>query len=324
MAAAPAIKQCPSSEPPMLSFQSKRELLFHVGIRYEFLPKLLEIEDWAWLHREDLDHLKILIKNNLSEMEKQNRQMNNVEDVLYGLGFTRERAKLLTTWIVDDAYSSHQTVFYFANVYIENKLTQNLFPRCNKTLPLFTPPESDKNTVVLFHSTTRNHARHITENGIQTSFGQPGQDFSHNGGFYLTDNLEYAIRWAEMRSFARDRAILVYTFPRRLVSMFKGLHMSRESLVDMSLWKKVIQYNHNGRQECSDKMNYLYQTDTPNEEIKYQRHVDYMLGPVSLYGGASMFANVNQICILTQHMADALSVDNNMYLYQMYEWGGSD
>lgn len=319
----PEMTKCLNLE-PMISFHSKRELLSYVGIRYEFLTKLEELEDWVWLHRDDLHHLKKLITKNLSEIEKHQKPLNNVEDILYGLGFTRERAKVLTKWIVDDAYSSHQTVLYFANVYLENKLSHKLFPRCIKTRPLFSPPTSDNNTVVLFHSTTRNHARNITDNGIQTNIGQPGQDFSHNGGFYLTDNLEYAIRWAELRSFTRDPAILVYTFPRKLISLFKGLHLSRECLIDMSLWKKVVQYNHNERQEQSDKMDYLYQTVRPDEEINYQKHVDYMLGPVSLYGGASMFANVIQICILTQHMADALSVDNNMYLYQMYEWGGSD
>jgi len=309
---------------PYRCFQSKRELLFHVGIRYEFLSELQEMEDWVWLHREDVDQLKKILKKNLTEMEENHKNMDILEDVLYGLGFTRDRAKVLRKWITDDAYSSHQTVFYFANIYLENILTPKLLPLCNKTRPLFHPPASDSNTVVLFHSTTRTHARQISDIGIRANMGKPCQDFSDQGGFYLTDNLEYAIRWAELRSFATDPAILVYTLPRKLISLFKGLHLDRVCLTDMSLWKKIIQYNHNGRREHCDKMDYLYNAKSTDDKVNYQKHVDYILGPVSLYGGVSMFSNVIQMCILTQHMADALSVDNNKYLHQMYQWGGFD
>lgn len=306
---------------PYRCFKTKRELLCHVGMRYEFLSKLNQIEDWFWLRKEHVDHLKTLIKNNLKEMVSDRKYPNDVGDVLYGLGFTKERAKDLRKWITDDTYASHQTVLYFANVYLENVLSRRVFPLCNKIRPLFHPPASNSTNIVLFHSTTRHHARQIAVNGICANIGQPCQDFSDNGGFYLTDNLEYAIKWAELRSFTSDPAILVYTLPRKVIALFKGLQLNRECQTDMLLWRTIVHYNHNGRQEQSDKMDYLYKTSKHDD---YQKHVDYIIGPVSLYGGASMFSNVNQMCILTQHMADALCFDNNKYLCQMYEWGKSD
>ena len=104
--------------------------------------------------------------------------------------------------------------------------------------------------------------------------------------------------------------------------MFKGLHLYKDCPTDMSLWKQIIHYNHSGREVTSLKMNYLYDTPITDEPDNCQKHVDYILGPVSLWGGSSMFSNVTQMCILTQHMADALCIENNKYLHQIYEWGG--
>jgi len=305
------------------NFQSKRELLFHVGIRYEFIAELENLESWVWEHELHVKHLQSLIKRNMRDMEMNHIKHDKVEDFLYGLGFIRERAQVLANWIGSDAYTSHQTVFYFANIYIENTLTHNL-STCAKVKPLFYTPASTQDTIVLFHSTTRASARHIADNGIRADIGEARQDFSHNGGFYLTDNLEYAVKWAELRSYGTDPALLVYTIPRKVIALFKGLHLIRECLTDMSLWKKIIEYNHGGREESNDKMDYLFKAFKPDDKDKYQKHVDYIMGPVSLYGGVSMFANVNQLCILTQHMADALSINDNKYLHQMYEWGGRD
>ena len=105
-----------------IMYSSHLSLLNYVGIRYEFLCDLEEIDDWfsAWLQGEYVNHLKDLIKRNMSE-KCSNGQ---VEDILYGLGFTRERAKLLAKWITGEAYSSHQSLLYFAMIYLENKLSQ--------------------------------------------------------------------------------------------------------------------------------------------------------------------------------------------------------
>lgn len=303
------------------TFMSKRELFHYVGMRYEFLSQLNQIELLCLTNEENVNHLKTIMKNNLLYMEQNNVPSQRLEDIIFALGFTRERSNELKKWMIEDAYSSHQSVLYFANVYIENKLSQKVFPLRSRTRPLFFPPQSNNDTIVLFHSTTRHHAQQIASDKIRTSFGQPCQDFSHNGGFYLSDNLEYAIKWSELRSYGSDPAILVYIFPRKLISMFKGLHLYKDSLTDMTLWKKIIQYNHNERKENSDKMSFIYE---PDVNVNYQNNVDYIVGPVSLYGGASMFTNVVQMCVLTQHFADALCIDNNKYLYQLYEWGGSD
>jgi len=298
---------------------SVREVFFHVGIRYEYASELQSIEaEMSWGPTQYVNYLKELIKKNMTKLADKPNQSYIADEYLYKLGFTRARARLLKKWIEEDAYSSHQTLLYFASIYIENRLLHIPSSVCKKVKPLFHMPASDDNTLVLFHSTTASSARDITADGIRTNIGEPCQDFSHNGGFYLSDNLEYAIKWAELRSFSSDPAILVYTFPRKLFAFFKGLHLFRECLTDMSLWKKIIQYNHSGREEQNDKTDSLY---IPDNKVKYQKHVDYILGPVSLYGGASMFSNVNQFCILTQHFADALSIENNKYLYQIYEWG---
>jgi len=302
------------------NYTSLLSLLNYVGIRHEFLCELKE-RDWftAWLHGDYVNHLKNLVKENMSGVHNSAQ----VEDILYGLGFTRERAKLIAKWIDDEPYSSHQTVLYFVFIYLENKLSQKVLPLRSKSMPAISPPASDMNNIVLYHSTTRNHAQNISHNGIRTNIGQPCQDFSDNGGFYLTDNLEYAIKWAVHRSFASDPAILVYTIPRKVISLFKGLHLYKECQSDMTLWKQIVQYNHTGREVPDPKMNYLYNQTLILDTENFQKHVDYILGPVSLYGGASMFSNVIQMCILTQHMADALSIDNNKFLYRIYEWGGS-
>lgn len=303
---------------PLRCFKTKRELLYHVGIRYEFLSELEAIVEETEGDIGDVTLVKIFIKKHLMQMMQYYKGRIPAAFILYGIGFTGERTQALSK-ILESPLSCHRSLLCFVNNYIENCIHRIFFPLSMKSIPVFITPPSTASTTVLFHSTSRIHAQNIVNKGIQTSIGEACQDFSHNGGFYLTDNIQFAYMWATMRSVGAEAAILVYTIPKQIITMFKGLHLHRECANDMLLWKQIIEYNTSGRIEHKQNIDVLYNTDT---SVHYQKHVDYIEGPVGSYGGKSMYFHVNQMCILTQHMADALCLENNKYLYQVYDWCG--
>ena len=48
-----------------------------------------------------------------------------------------------------------------------------------------------------YHGTTEKHANAIINHGIDWQLGRPKKDFSNGKGFYLQDNLQSAVEWAE-------------------------------------------------------------------------------------------------------------------------------
>jgi hypothetical protein len=56
-----------------------------------------------------------------------------------------------------------------------------------------------------YHGTTADHAEDIIHHGINWTKGLPMMDFSNGKGFYLQDNLQSAMAWAQLMARAEKQ-----------------------------------------------------------------------------------------------------------------------
>ena len=100
----------------------------------------------------------------------------------------------------------------FCHVNIINLVTEE--SQATTQLSIFSDLASeDEQYVVLFHGTDHQSASDILSRGIDLCAGRQKRDFSCGSGFYLTDNIDEALNWAN--STTAKPAILIFRVNRR-------------------------------------------------------------------------------------------------------------
>ncbi|XP_013785274.1 uncharacterized protein LOC106469327 [Limulus polyphemus] len=120
---------------------------------------------------------------------------------------------------------------------------------------------------LFFHGTSHNHADNIIQNGIQLNEGSGFQDFSHNDGFYITSEIEYALDWAKRKNYSYKVAVIVFYVDPGILARYTHLDLSN----DHEKWTHIIKHNRRGRDR---------RLNIPKPTIKEYRKADYVEGPM--------------------------------------------
>ena len=218
------------------------------------------------------------------------------------LGFSSYRAKHLANLIEQNPVADHQTLLYWAKLYIstfqqsiifckntdQNGATANASiktdPRGNdepKEIEIVHVDEEDNesnelvncykaqntekiaDTTYWFHGTNKESAEDIVKKGINLKRGKENSDFSDGAGFYITPNFDFAQTWAQ-RIHKKDGAVVVFKVENDLFR--GGFELSREN---SEKWGKVVRYFRNGCKEVN---------------LDYLDEYPYIFGPISKDG----------------------------------------
>ena len=299
----------------------------------EFVQKSFKKqEDEIRAHRTLIFWIHNFMDNQYYERMKRGLDNFSMKEQLRFLGFSKNRAQFLELWLRDKNIFSHRTLLFWSKLYIEIELElfrPNLYPmsfpfgntinqwfgervevgldegtiniNCKNILfstsdNLLTGSQAsiadslESDTHIRFlHGTNEQGAANILANGIQLKMGKANLDFSDSFGFYMGRSTNVAINYAKhLCSRNNCIVILVFTIERRFLKECKGRDLSENK----ELFKKVVHFYR------KMPLNGKLQRREPNEV----KTVDYIEGPISRtdgYGG--------QLCIKTQHMADAVS-----------------
>ena len=166
-------------------------------------------------------------------------------------------------------------------------------------------PKSDTQYRVLYHATNHQSADHIIRNGIFIHFGNLDQDFSDGSGFYLSENVSYAIAWATCKSFLSSPAIMCFKIPQAVFANRKGLVLDAEKSEDLKIWRDIVHdYESVGKEEK------ILQYSGGLDKL------DYVEGPISIDQTKIYDKDVSQICILSHDLSDA--INDPRYIHMVY------
>lgn len=239
----------------------------------------------------------------MSYMEFKNKSLPeaSLTQSFQHLGFSSYRAKFLASLVERNPVADHQTILYWAKLYISTFQQSILFckntaqngatainviktePRGddepidieivhideedienNGLLNCYKDQNSDKiaDTTYWFHGTSKESAKNIAMMGVNLKKGKQNADFSDSEGFYITSNFYFAHNWAQMNH--QEAAVVVFKVEKDLFR--DGLELSRE---DSAKWDKVVRYFRNG---CKDR------------KLEYLDEYPYIFGPISKDG----------------------------------------
>ncbi|CAL1545120.1 unnamed protein product [Lymnaea stagnalis] len=143
---------------------------------------------------------------------------------------------------------------------------------------------------LFFHGTSHFDAVMILNRGVQVSQGSAGQDFSSGDGFYLSENLQDAKKWAGAGR-GKHQAVIVYNLS--LVGCEEGLNL----VEDADQWQKIVKLCR-GRYEDLKKLENL-------------KNVKYIIGPtcknpITAIQNKTDFQwdETNQLCVRDQTFAN--------------------
>ena len=153
-----------------------------------------------------------------------------------------------------------------------------------------------------FHGTDHNSALNIAQRGIDVTKGKPNQDFSKNGGFYLSTRFETASDWSQMIR-KRNRSVIVFRIeePDEVFGDVK-IPDGEDFPTTNDDWKNLVKWyrgdERNNRFTKQDKkLSYIYGPVSKCRESSAKRW-----NPIRMEDdrGKLMF----QLCIKNQDLAD--------------------
>jgi len=121
---------------------------------------------------------------------------------------------------------------------------------------------SSNNHTYYFHSTSRNYAESIKQDGIKLGQGMPRQDFGSSPSFCLNDKFRYATEWGRRRH-PNSCTILVYDIPDELLRVeYSYLDLQQ----DHEKWKTVVRRSRNGLSSDADNYDAVYGPQITNHK----------------------------------------------------------
>lgn len=153
---------------------------------------------------------------------------------------------------------------------------------------------NDPKGQLFFHGTDHVSAKNILDDGIKLGCGKVLRDFSNGKGFYMVNDFEYALNWAQKDKAA---AIMLFNITHNDLNGFQGLDLSgSERHEDL---ESVIKFFRSGQQRKKKLCGKL------ETEVK---SCDYIVGPIS----RDNETGVQQICIRKEEMAD--NIGNSLFI----------
>lgn len=144
--------------------------------------------------------------------------------------------------------------------------------------------------IIYYHGTNAESANSILETGINLGKSTPRQDFSNGVGFYVTPDLEKAVRKAKIKASMynipwRQGAIIGFRICEKLRKEKRHLTLTLETEADKMVWTNVVLHYRNG--EKSPDM---------SQALK---HMKFIEGPAARYREKipTPYWNYNQFCI---------------------------
>ena len=276
-----------------------------VGLNHEVVKNISKLPVNVRNHRTDLDWIEIWLEDHCP----QTMYEMTVKEQLCELGFTVCTTEILVSWLKHNPFvNSHQNVMYFAKSYF-NAMLSTSEPRPHLVNTELEPcirkdvPKSSDEFRVLFHGTSKNSAMSIAQYGVEVYSGSLYQDFSDGDGFYLTEDLTYALKWARCKQFPCKPAVVVFKIPVQL------LDSCTFKITCGDEWQEIVKYNRTGRHlmkfDASLKIRKMF---------KGVDKVDWIEGPICHNASEVMSGQTdpvpsaaNQVCILSDYLGDKLS-----------------
>ncbi|XP_028409893.1 uncharacterized protein LOC114532557 [Dendronephthya gigantea] len=141
---------------------------------------------------------------------------------------------------------------------------------------------------LFFHGTDHVSAKNILDDGIKLGCGKVRCDFSNGKGFYLVNDFEYALNWAQKDKAA---AVILFKITHDHLNGVQGLDLSgSERHKDLEAIIKFFRSGEQHRNKLSEKLKH---------EVK---SCDYIVGPIS----RDNVKDVQQICIRKEEMAGSI------------------
>lgn len=153
-----------------------------------------------------------------------------------------------------------------------------------------------------FHGTHEEAFTSILSDGILVKNGARKRDFSHCQGFYLSDNLDRALKHTQ-KFRLQNTAVLRYTVPESFLQAYQGLDLSVNDPTEKKKWQEVIRHFRSGESYGSSGL---------KMELK---QAAYICGPVSHDGKwqanpewpSAFNASWRQLCICAINVGEKLN-----------------
>lgn len=144
-------------------------------------------------------------------------------------------------------------------------------------LSLLCLKENQKNSQVWFHGTTWEYAQSIIQDGIRTTKGKEYHDFGREPAFYMTSDLEVAIKKAFSHQIKeKQQALVVFIFKKGILEI---MEKRKDNIMDLTnddeKWKEVILHS-----RCRK----LSKETVPE-------HIDAVIGPYATKPEISNYSN---------------------------------
>ena len=275
----------------------------------------------------------------LKDVEKKirNDEALTRKDKLQKMGFAEDKAVKIDQWIANIPFPGHRSLQDWVGIYVENVFMYD--PEFNMKLPLLSYPlspmnewfafspsrsegrgrrsytvkvfntqskedaekalqdkkdeikQGDANALIYYHGTHHEAAKSIIDGGINLGASRVGSDFSNGVGFYLAEDYDFAIKEFAMRSTHPAVIMFILTDPARWECFDLSTQRRRND------WKLITEYYRNFEKNP---------VVPPEKLLNEANACDYIKGPMSQGDGLDQI-EVQQVCIRTEEMADAMS-----------------
>ena len=257
-----------------MSFTENRSSIVAKWISEQPIPEEKTLLTWAKIYIQNLFKYDIFLNNEVSRFPYKKR--------------------ILDKWFVEKVNRANDdddaTEVHMINVITKNGSLNRVREKIDEYNTRKKPEDC-----LYFHGTDHESAKNILQNGIFLDEGDKACDFSHGHGFYVTDDLEYALDYAHSKVKAAA-AVIIFNISYSVITRFRGLDLSGPDQRDN--FKSVTKYFRSGKQQSNIPHRKLYNTIN---------NADYISGPISRDGRASennrWQRDVTQICIRKEDMA---------------------